>query len=56
MPKYKIPDDRESEILKRNGIAPESVAIVFSDDDSIRVLNYKTRDEIAIYRGDKQWS
>ena len=56
MSKYKIPDERESEILKRNGINPESVAIVFTDDDSIRMLNYKTRDEIIIHRGDKQWS
>jgi hypothetical protein len=55
MSKYRVPDTREAEILERNGISPDSVAVYYSSDDCLRVLNYKTRDEIVIHRGDKQW-
>lgn len=56
MGKYSTPTEREIEILRRNGIDPENLAISHSDDDCIRALRFKTRDEIVIHRGDKQWS
>ena len=56
MGKYRTPTEREVEILRRNGIDPENLAISHADDDCIRALCYKTRDEIVIHRGDKKWS
>ena len=54
--KYRVPDDRENEILRRNGIDPEGLAVNYADDNCIRVLRFRTRDEIVIHRGDKKWS
>lgn len=53
--KYKTPTEREKEIIRRNGIDPEGVAVIHSDDDTIHLLRYTTRDEITINRGDKPW-
>ena len=55
MGKYRVPTDREEEILRRNGIDPEGLTVSYADDNCIRLLRLKTRDEIVIHRGDKQW-
>ena len=51
----RTPTQKEMEILKRNGINPEGLAVKRSDKDTIHVLRHNTRDEIIIHRGDKQW-
>lgn len=56
MGEHRSPTEREIEILRRNGIDPENLAVEYANDDCIRVLRFKTRDEIVIYRGDKKWS
>ena len=55
MDKYRMPDKEEEEILRRNGIDPEGVAVTYRDAKTIRLLRYKTRDEITIKQGDKKW-
>lgn len=56
MVKYRVPTDQEVEIFRQNGIDPEGLSISYADDDCIRALRHKTRDEIVIHRGDKKWS
>lgn len=55
MAENRVPDEREKKILLANHIDPNYVAVERSDDDYIRLLNYKTRDHIVIHRGDKKW-
>ena len=55
MSKYRPPDEREIEIIRRNGIDPDNKMVFLSDEDSIYLLVHKTRDVIAIHRGDKKW-
>lgn len=52
---YRTPTQKEMEILERNGIKPEGLAVKRSDKDTIHLLRHNTRDEIIIHRGDKQW-
>ena len=54
--KYKPPTKEEKEILIRNGVDPEGVAVFFRDEDCIMLLRYKTRDTITIKQGDKKWT
>lgn len=53
--KYAVPDQKQREIISRNGIDPDSVAVFMAGKDFIRLLVYKTRDTITISMGDKQW-
>ena len=55
MDKYRMPDKEEEEIIRRNGIDPDGVAVTYRDAKTIRLLRYKTRDEITIKQGDKKW-
>lgn len=55
MSDYRVPDDAEIQIMKRNGIDPDGVAVTYRDERTIRLLRYKTRDEITIKMGDKKW-
>ncbi len=55
MADYRVPEGKEIEILRRNGIDPESVAVTHRDERSITLLCYKTRDQISIRQGDKKW-
>lgn len=52
---FRKPTQQEVEILLRNGIKPEGLAVKRSDGDMIHVLRHCTRDEIIIHRGDKKW-
>lgn len=54
--KFRVPTAEEKEILRRNGIDPEGVAVVLRDEDSIRLIRHKTRDYITIHNGGKKWS
>lgn len=60
MPKIDTPNERERGIMMRNGIDPgpennSNFCVVFRDDDLIVLRNYKSRDEVSIRRGEKQW-
>ena len=53
--KCREPDARELEIIRRNGIDPNEVAVVLSAEEYIVLLVFRTRDTITINRGDKLW-
>lgn len=53
--KYGVPDEKEKEILQRNGVDPSDVVVEYRSDDSILLLNHKTRDHIHITQGDRKW-
>lgn len=53
--KNRVPTQEELEIIRRNGIDTEGVAVSYRDEDTIHLLRFKTRDTIIIRRGDKQW-
>lgn len=53
--KYRVPTEQEKEIIRRNGIDPEGLAVVSADENCLWLLRHKTRDHIVINRGDKQW-
>lgn len=55
MAKYTVPDEKEREIISRNGIDPDTVAVSHRTQDAIYLLVHKTRDTIAIHRGDAPW-
>lgn len=56
MPKYRVPDEQEKKIIRENGLDPERFTVEFRSKDSIYLLNFKTRDTVAIHRGDRTWS
>lgn len=53
--KYRVPTAEEKEILRRNGVDPEGVAVIFRDEKEIMILRHKTRDTISVKRGEKPW-
>lgn len=60
MPKIDTPNERERAIMMRNGIDPgpdnnNNFCVVFRDESTIVLRNYKTRDDITIHRGDRKW-
>ena len=55
MSKYRVPDEQEQRIIRENGMDPEQFAVSYRSEDAIYLLNFKTRDEVAIHRGDRKW-
>ena len=55
MDKFRMPTQEEIEIMRRNGVDPDGVAVTYRDANTIHLLRHKTRDEITIKRGDKKW-
>lgn len=55
MSDYRVPTKEEIEIIRRNGIDPDGVAVTGRDAKTIQLLRYSTRDEITIKQGDKKW-
>lgn len=55
MDKHRMPTKEETQILLRNGIDPEGVAITFRDEKTIHLIRHKTRDETTLKQGDKKW-
>ena len=55
MAKYRMPTEEELAIIRRNGIDPDGVCVSFRSEDTICLLRYKTRDEIVIRQGDRNW-
>lgn len=53
--KYRLPNEKEREILRRNGVDPEGVAVIFRDEKEIVILRHKTRDTISVRMGEKPW-
>ena len=56
MAKPRALDNQEIEILKRNGINPESKSVVFRSEDTLHLIDHRTRDDITIHQGDKAWT
>ena len=55
MSKYRVPTERERQILIRNGIDPDGCVVSFASEDAIYILRHKTGDEISVRQGCKNW-
>ena len=57
MGKFRCPNEKEQEIIARNGIDLDKTSMVVehSTETEIHLLNHKTRDRVVIYQGDKKW-
>lgn len=55
MAKYRVPDEEEKDIIRRNGVDPEGKTIEFRNETTIVLLCHKTRDTITIRQGEKKW-
>ena len=55
MASTRVPNEFELQIMKENGVDSNHAGILRSDADSIRILNYLTRDIITIWKGDRKW-
>lgn len=50
-----MPDEQEKRILRENGLDPDRYGVVYRDDATIHLLNYDTRDDVVIRKGDRTW-
>lgn len=60
MPKFETPDERTRKLMMQNGIDPgpdnnNNFCVVFRDESTIVLRNFKTRDDITIHKGDRKW-
>lgn len=53
--KDQVPGELEKRILRENGLNPDSFSVIHKETDVIYLRCYKTRDVIAIYKGDRPW-
>ncbi len=53
--KFRIPTAEEKDIIRRNHIDPEGVAVISRSDDSMVLLVHSTRDTIHLHAGDRKW-
>lgn len=56
MPKISVPDEREQKIITENGMDPNEYGVIHGESDCLRLLCYRTRDQIVIRKGDRAWS
>ena len=54
--KFRVPTEKEEEIMRRNGVDPDGTAVIYRDDDTIHIRRHKTGDEITIKKGLRAWS
>jgi len=50
MPKIDVPDEKEEQILRENGMDPHKYCVTHRSEDMICLRNYKTRDDITIHK------
>lgn len=55
MGRIRAANEAEEKILRDNKMEPRCYGVISADEDSIRLLCYKTRDVIEIHRGDRKW-
>lgn len=55
MSRVRVPDETEEQIIRENGMEPSDYGVTYRDADTIRLLNYATRDIVTIWRGDRKW-
>lgn len=55
MARVNVPDEQEKRILRENGLDPDRYGVVYRDDATIHLLNYDTRDDVVIRKGDRTW-
>lgn len=53
--KFRVPTPEEIEIIRRNGIDPEGLAVRCRSEHAIHLVRLNTRDEISLRQGDKPW-
>lgn len=53
--KHRTPDPEEERILRENGLDPGEYAVIHRTETEIRLLCYRTRDELTIRKGDRKW-
>ena len=56
MYKYHVPDDRQAKIITANGMNPKEYAVISAEKNCLHLLCYKTRDQVIIRKGDREWS
>ena len=49
MAKYRMPTPGEEALMRRNRIDPAEMAVEYSGDDCLRLMNYKTRHVVVIF-------
>lgn len=55
MPKIDVPNEKEKRILLENGLDPKVFCVTFRDENLICLRNYRTRDDVTVRKGDRQW-
>lgn len=55
MPKVDTPTEEEERIIRENFMDPDRYGVTFRTETAIYLLCYKTRDQITIRKGDRQW-
>lgn len=55
MAKADVPNEQEERILRENDLDPAKFCVIHSDKDTIVLRNYKTRDDLTIHKGDREW-
>lgn len=55
MAKARVPDEQEQRIIRENSMDPERFCVTFRDENTIVLRNYKTRDDVTIHKGDREW-
>lgn len=55
MPKITVPNEQEQRILRENLLDPGEYGVIHSDETTIRLLCYITRDIIEIRKGNRPW-
>lgn len=55
MANSRVLDEREKEIVRENGMDPDRFGVLYRDDTTIWLLNFRTRDTVTIRKGDRPW-
>lgn len=50
-----VPNERDAAVLRRNGIDPDEVVVVLSNQTVIICRVYRTGDTIRIDQGERRW-
>lgn len=56
MSKFKVASEKETRVIQQNHMEQKNYAVMYSNERTIRLLCYDTRDIIVIEKGDRKWS
>lgn len=52
---YPVPNEQQEQILAQVEIDPKEVAVKYHNEDTLRLLHYKSGMEIILKKGNKPW-